>query len=273
LLAAPKDTIYLLTATLRLPIFLAIESRHIPLLCTWLNVESLGVLDIAVSSHGARKPWLTILKSIGCQAIDVWCHSHSSMIWMMLRGLHVTQVLVNINHKDRVSDETFVAVGITCGGISYDDEVKSGSIWSMWDERKYLLSINLSGCRGFRDMGISALTNGYGQLHTINLSKCQGITDMGVSALGDGCGQLHTIDLDGCQGITDMGMSALADRCGQLHTINLAGSHSITDMGLSALADRCGQLHTINLNDCHRITDMGVSWMWSAAYDLSGWMP
>jgi hypothetical protein len=70
-----------------------------------------------------------------------------------------------------------------------------------------------------------------------------------------------------------MGMSALADRCGQLHTINLAGSHSITDMGLSALADRCGQLHTINLNDCHRITDMGVSWMWSAAYDLSGWMP
>ena len=43
--------------TLRLPIFLAIESRQIPLLWTWLNVESLGVLDIAVSRHSARKPW------------------------------------------------------------------------------------------------------------------------------------------------------------------------------------------------------------------------
>ena len=44
-------------STLRLPIFLAIESRQIPLLWTWLNVECLGVLDIAVSRHSARKPW------------------------------------------------------------------------------------------------------------------------------------------------------------------------------------------------------------------------
>jgi Leucine Rich repeat len=166
--------------SLHLPIFLAVESRHIPFLHIWLNVESLGVLDIAVSSHNARKPWLITLKSISCQAIDVWRHSHSSMMWMMLRSLHVTQILVDLNHKDRVSDVTFVAVGITCGGISYDDEVKSDSIWSIWEEREYLLSLNLSGCQGITDIGISALADGCGHLHTINLSGCQGITDMGV---------------------------------------------------------------------------------------------
>ena len=109
-----------------------------------------------MSSHSAREPWLIILKSISGHAIDVWRHSHSSMIWMMLRGIHVTQMLLDLNHKDRVSDVTFVAVGITCGGISYDDEVKGDSIWSKWEERKYLLSMNLSGCEGITDMGVLA---------------------------------------------------------------------------------------------------------------------
>ena len=226
-------------ANLRLPIFLAIESRHIPLLCTWLNVESLGVLDIAVSSHSARKPWLIILKSISCHAIDLWRHSHSSMIWMMLRGIHVTQVLVDLNHKDRVSDVTFVAVGINCGGMSCVDEAKSDSIWSKWEERKYLLSINLDRCRGITDIGVSALGDGCGQLHTIDLSYCQGITDIGLSALGHGCGQLQTIDLDKCYGITDIGLSALYHGCGRLQWVNLMGCRQITNISLSALRASC----------------------------------
>ena len=128
------------------------------------------MLDIAVSSHSARKPWLIMLKSIGCHAINVWRHSHSSMIWMMLRGILVTQVLVDLYHKDRVSDVTFVAVSITCGGISNDDEVKDDSIWSIWEERRYLLSIDLSCCQNITDVGVSALGAGCGQLHTINLA-------------------------------------------------------------------------------------------------------
>ena len=200
-------------ATLPPPIFVDVEILHIPFLCIWLNVESLGVLDIAVSNDSARKPWSIILKSIRCQAINVWRHSHSSMIWMMLRGIHVTQVLADHNHKDRVSDLTFVAVGITCERIKCDDEVKSDSIWSIWEHRKNLLSMNLSGCQGITDMGVSALGDGCSQLHTIDLSGCRGITDMGVSALGAGCGQLHTINLGGCPNITDMGVSALRLKC------------------------------------------------------------
>ena len=174
-------------ATIPLPIFLAIEIRHIPVLCTWLDVRSLGVLDIAVSSHSARKPWLITLTSISCQAIHAWRHSHASLRWLMMRAIHVTQVLVDPYHNDRVSDLTFVPVGITCGRNSYDDEAKYDSILSIWEGRKYLLSINLS--------------------------KCQGITDIGLSALGRGCGQLHTINLSGCGSITDVGLSALTERC------------------------------------------------------------
>ena len=238
---------------------MADEILNMPVLFTWLKVESLGVLDIAMSSHSAREPWLITLKTVGRQAINVWCHSHSSMMWMMLRGIQVDHVLVDLNYKDRVSDVTFVAVGITCDRITCDDDVKGDSIWSIWEERRNLLSINLSCCRGITDIGLSALVAGCSQLHTMKLRDCQGITDIGVSALGRGCGQLHTIDLSECEGITDMGVSALADGCGQLHTINLRGCHSITDMGISALGDGCGQLHTINLSHCQGITDIGVS--------------
>jgi hypothetical protein len=61
---------------------------------------------------------------------------------------------------------------------------------SKWKKRKYLLLINLSGC--------------------------QGITDIGLSALGAGCRMLQVIDLGGCQGITEIGLSALARGCGKL---------------------------------------------------------
>jgi hypothetical protein len=99
-------------ATLSLPIFLAVEIRHIPVLCVWLSMETLGVLDIAVSSCSARKPWLNVLKSIKCQAIDVWRHSHSSMRWVMMRSIHVAQVIADHKYDNRLSDHTFVAVGI-----------------------------------------------------------------------------------------------------------------------------------------------------------------
>ena len=222
-------------ATFPLQIFLAIEIRHIPVLCTWLDVRSLGVLDIAVSSHNARKPWLITLKSISCQAIHAWRHSHASLRWLMMRAIHVTQVLVDPNHNDRVSDLTFVPVGITCGRISYDDEAKYDSILSIWEERKYLLSINLSECQGITDIGLSALGRGCGQLKTIDLFFCLGFTDVGISALVAGCGQLQTINLGFCRRITDIGVSALGHGCGQLHTINLSGCKGVTNMGVSAL--------------------------------------
>jgi hypothetical protein len=95
-----------------LPIFLALEIRQIPVFYPWLDAQSLGLLDMAVSSNSARKQWLIILKSITCKAIDAWRHSHLSMKWVIRRDIRVTQILLSANHRDKVSDLSFEAVGI-----------------------------------------------------------------------------------------------------------------------------------------------------------------
>ena len=249
------------SATPSLPIFLRLEIQQIPFICVWLDVQNFGVLDIAVSSNSARELWLAMLRSISWKAIDAWQHSHSSMKWVILRSISITQILVNLKHRDekRVSDLTFEAVGVNRGQKSCGEGQSGDSMLSIWEERKYLKSVNLSGCHGITDMVVSVLGDGCGQLQTIDLSCCDAITDMGVSALGCGCGQLLSINLNGCQGITDMGLSALGDGCGQLQSIDLRYCPLITDMGVSALGRGCGQLLIINLIFCLGVTDMGVS--------------
>jgi hypothetical protein len=224
------------TSSCVLPIFLAVEIRQIPIFCPWLDAQSLSNLDMAVSSHSARKQWLIILKSITCKAINEWRHSYSSMMWVIKRKVRVTRILVNATHRDSVSDLTFEAVSIQCDPTSCDCVKVKGdydSILLTWEERKYLQSIDVSKCWDITDIGLSALGLGCGQLQTINLSDCRSITDIGLSALGHGCGQLRMINLTNCRSITDIGLTALGQGCGQLQTINLSGCRSITDI------DRC----------------------------------
>ena len=192
-----KHTNYMTPRTASsLPLFLALEDRQIPIICVWLDMQSLGRLDVAVSCSCGRELWLMILESITCKAIDMWHHSYSSMIWAIMRRIRLTHIQVNSKHRDRICKVIFEAVGIL----------------SIWKERKYLESIDLHDCEGITDICVSALGHGCSQLKTINLSGCQGITDIGVSALGRGCGQLQSINLYHCRGVTDMGVSALRER-------------------------------------------------------------
>jgi hypothetical protein len=162
------------------PIFLALEIRQIPVIFTWLDLQNLGLLDMAVSSSNARKLWLIILKSVDCKAIGIWHHSHASIVWMILRSVRVTQILVSLKHRGRVSDLTFEAVGINLKRNSCRVEESSDSILSTWEERKCFELIDISQCYGITDIGVSALGHGCGHLQTINLSDCRGITDIGL---------------------------------------------------------------------------------------------
>jgi hypothetical protein len=146
----------------------------------WLDVQNLGLLDIALSSNIARKQWLIILSSNTCKAIDGWHHSHLSMRWVIKRNICVTQLLVNLKYRDTISDLTFQAVGINGSQTVRDEEVKGESNLSIWKESKYLLSIDLTRCRGITDMALSALGHGCGQLQTMNISACFGVTDIGL---------------------------------------------------------------------------------------------
>ena len=87
-----------------LPLFLALEDRQIPIICVWLDIQSLGLLDVAVSSSRARELWLMILESITCESIDMWDHCYSSMMWAILRRIRVTHIQLNSKHRDRICE-------------------------------------------------------------------------------------------------------------------------------------------------------------------------
>jgi Leucine Rich repeat len=254
-----KQTSDTRATVMSLPIFLTLETQQIPVICVWLNVQELVLLDMAVSSYSVRKEWLIILKFIMCKAIDGWRHSHSSIRWAIKRGIPVTHVFVGLKHRDTVSDITFEAVDINVSPYLCEKVVRVDDSLTIWEGHKYLLSIDLSGCKGITVIGLSALGHGCDQLQTINLCGCQGITDAGLSALALGCGWLQIIDLSECQGITDIGLSALVHGCGQLQTINLCGCQGIEDIDLSVLGHGCGQLQIIDLSGCEGITDIGLS--------------
>jgi hypothetical protein len=126
-------------------------------------VVHLGLLDNAVSSVRARKQWLNLLKSVISKAIDGWHHSHSSIKWVIMRDIHVTQILVNLKHRSEISDITFEDVNVNGSQTSCDEAAKVVSTFLTWDEPKYLVSIDLSGCRRITDIGLSALGHGCAQ--------------------------------------------------------------------------------------------------------------
>ena len=153
----------------------------------------------------------------------------------MLRCMSVTQILMDLEHSDRVSDLTFEAVGINGSRTLLGDEVSGDCMLLTWEKREYVLSVDLSGCTDITDIGLSALGHGCSQLQMINLRCCYGITDIGISALGRGCSQLQTINLSCCQGITDIGVSALGDGCDQLRMIDLSECRGVSIIAVSAL--------------------------------------
>jgi hypothetical protein len=68
----PMSTYFIDTrAASSLPIFLALETRQIPMICIWLYFENFGVIGMAVSSCSAMKKWLITFKSM-----SLWHSSH-----------------------------------------------------------------------------------------------------------------------------------------------------------------------------------------------------
>ena len=62
------------------------------LLSHWLDVRSLAMLDVAVSSHEFRPYWTAMLHSLRAASIDNMVHNSSSLKWLSIRGIHATRV-------------------------------------------------------------------------------------------------------------------------------------------------------------------------------------
>jgi hypothetical protein len=151
---------------------------------------------MAVSSYYARKTWLITLMSMSHNAMNVWHHSHSSLMWVVSKSICVTQIL---------SAAYLISHSKLSATIATQLHVVKNSKLPIGEERKYIESIDLIEREGTTDISLSALGYGFDQLQAINLKGCQGVTDIAILASCYGCRQLRSIDISDCQGITDIG--------------------------------------------------------------------
>ena len=65
---------------------------HILLLSQWLDVCSLGTLDIAISCNTLRQYWINLLQSLRSISVDNMDHNESSLTWLVERGICASRI-------------------------------------------------------------------------------------------------------------------------------------------------------------------------------------
>ena len=157
---------------------------------SWLNIGCICMLDIAIGNVDERLLWLHSLHTMDSKAFDEYKHSHSSLRWLISRGARATDIRTKgdkFSSKDRITDQTFTGIGLSCvqnvdtGGadsIQYNSAVRytcrnreitadTNKIVSVRARRcRHLISIDLSGCDSISDIGILAIAHGCHDLHT-----------------------------------------------------------------------------------------------------------
>jgi hypothetical protein len=159
------------------------------LLSHWLDVRSLAMLDVAVSSKSSRPYWTTLLGSLRSTSIDEMDHSVLSLMWLIQRGICVSRVQMQATAwREPVCDlsllnkSELVYLGLK-GCSSVTDECILKALKRRFE--KYSNDINRENT--LTDAGPSALDDVSGELESINLECCSVVTDtVGVSALGFG---------------------------------------------------------------------------------------
>ena len=133
------------------------------LLSQWLDIRSIRILDIALSSHELRPHWLALLCTIRATAIDDWGHSLSSLIWLTMRGIRVRRMEMKYDAgRIRGSDSLkFMKTDLIHIGLRDCVNITDACILNIVHKCCELISIDLSGCKCLTDAGISALGHEY----------------------------------------------------------------------------------------------------------------
>ena len=248
-------------------------------LLTWLDLNSICHLDIAICNRDNRQSWLNSLTTVDAVAIDEHKQGHSSMRWMISRRIKLKYIRINAIKAHEITGGTFLGIASEwiismdlsdCINLHDGDlEVIIRELHSKDDcfydnefapsKRCFRLkSINLSGCFRLSGIALFPLLRAGHNLNSIELEGCKNITDINVLTLVHSCPLLSNVNFAHCKSITDIGIAALARWCPALRTINLSGCHKLTDKSLLSLAEHCPQLSSIDLTECCRTTDAGI---------------
>ena len=210
---------------------------------SWLDVKCIGVMDTAITTRTLRPKWLERLKLIDAAVFCKWQYNHSSIIWLILRGIRTSSIQILPKCLHQIGYESFKLIEIP-----------------------YLLAINLAGCLAISNEAISIIADGCPKLRSVNLNGCVEVGDTGISALARGCREISSLDVSGCLRITNFGIFLPLKNCrSNLKNIALNDCGTITSTTLFAIAKACPALNRIDLRGIE-ICDLTIK-------DFSKWCP
>lgn len=143
-----------------------------------------------------------------------------------------------------------------------------------------LKSLNLQGCKGISDAGVSQLANSCTILEWINLAECDKLTDASIQSLSQSCTllkylnisklpltdisvmyignyakNLQTLIMKKCAGIQDDSVAFLAkSSLNSLLVLDLDGCTNVSDSSIQQLCLYCTQLQILDISFCRKIT-------------------
>ena len=256
-------------------------------LLSWLDIDSIRTLDIAIGNAEERLLWLRSLHMIDSKAIDEYEHCHSSIRWLIMRGARVTRIRAkNLRYgsNQKITDQTIIGVDILpARNVNLVDGIFLSSSQINCETtndvgvgvpvkkqlNSQLTAIDLSECMRITDAGVLAIAQNCPHLTSLDLSNNFVLSDIGLSAIAESCHHLTSIGLFNIWNLSDIGASAIAEGCHHLTSIDISFNRKVTDVGILAIAQGCPQLMFVNLSYCEQISEIGVQAMLQSCSNLT----
>ena len=160
------------------------------LVLSYLDVQSICHIDIAVSNAAERHIWWTSLSLNHLPTFSEHEHCKESIRWLVKRDIRLERLKTKDMkwESDRINWSTLL--GLNMSSLQY---------------------INVQRC-SIGDEEVLLIAHGCPHLSEIDIFDCKNITDVGISYLAASCSEMSNINLDNCSLITDVGVSIVLKR-------------------------------------------------------------
>mmetsp|Transcript_107914 Transcript_107914/g.186090 ORF Transcript_107914/g.186090 Transcript_107914/m.186090 type:complete len:968 (-) Transcript_107914:1174-4077(-) len=145
-------------------------------------------------------------------------------------------------------------------GVTPLDSLKHSAFLHLFNTRA-IRALDLSYCATLRDESLVAISNYCPCLEYLNLSGCSGIGDLGVSAIGGKCSNLRVFIMKLCdqESLTLAGLIGISRAPRNLKHLDLSGCTQLDDTTLSFILKQTPCLRNLAVRGCRRITDESIN--------------
>ncbi|OMO68838.1 Leucine-rich repeat, cysteine-containing subtype [Corchorus olitorius] len=168
---------------------------------------------------------------------------------------------LNLNGCQKITDKGIEAITSCCPklkvfSIYWNVRATDIAIKHLVKNCKYIVDLNLSGCKNLSDKSLQLVADNYPELESLNLTRCVKITDSGLQLILIKCSCLQSLNLYALSSFTDEAYKKIS-LLSHLRFLDLCGAQNLSDEGLFSIA-KCKNLLSLNLTWCVRVTDVGV---------------